>query len=241
MPLLCIAEGGGKVSEQGRRRVTPEHWFKPARAMRELFADLPDACDNTVAVARMCAVMAESRKPLLPVSPKVLAGETEDSTIRAMAVAGLARRMDAMGADGETRTRYGTQLEYELGVIAGMGFPGYFLIVADFIQWAKSQGIPVGPGAWVRGRVGGGVGVDHHGFGPVAVGVAVRAVPEPGAGCRCRTSTSTFARIGGTRSLRMCGASTVGTGSRRSSRSGNCRRGRRCGMWGGCWGCRSGR
>ena len=143
--LLCIAEGR-QVSEQGRRRVTPEHWFKPARAMRELFADLPDACDNTVAVARMCAVMAESRKPLLPVSPKVVAGETEDSTIRAMAVAGLARRMDAMGADGETRTRYGTQLEYELGVIAGMGFPGYFLIVADFIQWAKSQGIPVGPG-----------------------------------------------------------------------------------------------
>ncbi len=143
--LLCIAEGR-QVSEQGRRRVTPEHWFKPAAAMRALFADLPDACDNTLAVARMCAVMAESRKPLLPVSPKVRAGQTEDATIRAMAAEGLERRMVAMSADAETRARYAAQLEYELGVIAGMGFPGYFLIVADFIQWAKSQGIPVGPG-----------------------------------------------------------------------------------------------
>lgn len=86
--LLCIAEGR-QVSEQGRRRVTSEHWFKPAAAMRTLFADLPDACDNTLAVARMCAVMAESRKPLLPVSPKVRAGQTEEATVRAMAVEGL--------------------------------------------------------------------------------------------------------------------------------------------------------
>ena len=143
--LLCIAEGR-QVSEQSRRRVTPEHWFKPAKTMRALFADLPDACDNTIAVARMCAVMAETRKPLLPVSPKVLTGQTEDQTIRAMAVEGLERRMVAMDADAETRARYATQLDYELGVIAGMGFPGYFLIVADFIQWAKSQDIPVGPG-----------------------------------------------------------------------------------------------
>ena len=143
--LLCIAEGR-TVAEQNRRRVTAEHWFKPAAAMRALFADLPDACDNTLAVARLCAVMAESRKPLLPVSPKVRAGQTEDETVRAMAREGLARRMDAMGADPATRARYATQLEYELGVIAGMGFPGYFLIVADFIQWAKAQNIPVGPG-----------------------------------------------------------------------------------------------
>ncbi len=143
--LLCIAEGR-QVSEQGRRRVTPEHWFKPAATMRTLFADLPDACDNTLAVARMCAVMAESRKPLLPVSPKVRAGQTEEATVRAMAVEGLERRMVAMAADPATRTRYAAQLDYELGVIAAMGFPGYFLIVADFIQWAKAQGIPVGPG-----------------------------------------------------------------------------------------------
>jgi DNA polymerase-3 subunit alpha len=143
--LLCIAEGR-TVAEPERRRVTPEHWFKPAAAMRALFKDLGDACDNTVAIARTCAVMAETRKPLLPVCPKVGENETEEARLRAMAAAGLARRMDAIGADGETRARYEARLAYELDVIAGMGFPGYFLIVADFIQWAKAQGIPVGPG-----------------------------------------------------------------------------------------------
>ena len=120
--LLCIA-GGRTLAEQDRRRVTPEHWFKPARAMRALFRDLPEACDNTLAVARRCAVMAQTRKPLLPMCSK-----------------------DALGADEPMRARYAERMEYELGVIAAMGFPGYFLIVADFIQWAKGQGIPVGPG-----------------------------------------------------------------------------------------------
>ncbi len=143
--LLCIAEGR-LIADAERRRVTPEHWFKPAAAMRALFADLPEACDNTLAIARRCAVMAETRKPLLPVSPKVALGATEAETVRAMAVAGLARRMDAIGADAAARTRYRERLDYELGVIEAMGFPGYFLIVADFIQWAKGQGIPVGPG-----------------------------------------------------------------------------------------------
>jgi DNA polymerase-3 subunit alpha len=143
--LLCIAEGR-LLSEPDRRRVTPEHWFKPASEMRALFADLPEACDNTLAIARRCAVMMETRKPLLPVSPKVRGGATEEETVRAMALEGLARRLDAIGADAAVRTRYAERLEYELGVIADMGFSGYFLIVADFIQWAKSQGIPVGPG-----------------------------------------------------------------------------------------------
>ena len=143
--LLCIADGR-QVGEAERRRVSPEAWFKPARDMRRLFKDLPDACDNTLAVARMCAVMAETRKPLLPMCPKVHPGQTEEETIRAMAVEGLARRMDAAGADPAARKVYEDRLDYELGVIARMGFPGYFLIVADFIQWAKSQGIPVGPG-----------------------------------------------------------------------------------------------
>ncbi|MBN9561641.1 MAG: DNA polymerase III subunit alpha [Alphaproteobacteria bacterium] len=143
--LLCIAEGR-QLSERERRRVTPEHWFKPAADMRALFADLPEACDNTLAIARRCAVMAESRKPLLPVCPKVTPGSTEAETLRGMAVQGLERRMDALGADAATRARYRERLDYELGVIEQMGFPGYFLIVADFIQWAKSQGIPVGPG-----------------------------------------------------------------------------------------------
>jgi len=143
--LLCIAEGR-TLAETDRRHVTPEHWFKPAKVMRMLFADLPEACDNTLAIARRCAVMAESRKPLLPVCPKVHPGSTEEETVRAMAIAGLERRMDARNADAETRAKYSERLAFELDVIARMGFPGYFLIVADFIQWAKSQGIPVGPG-----------------------------------------------------------------------------------------------
>jgi DNA polymerase-3 subunit alpha len=143
--LMCIAESR-LLADAERRRVTPEHWFKPAAAMRMLFADLPDACDNTLAIARTCAVMTETRKPMLPVCPKVRAGSTEEETLRAMAREGLAVRLAAMRRDDATKARYAERLEYELGVIAGMGFAGYFLIVADFIQWAKSQGIPVGPG-----------------------------------------------------------------------------------------------
>jgi DNA polymerase-3 subunit alpha len=143
--LLCIAEGR-TLSEQDRRRVTPEHWFKPAAAMRTLFGDLPEACDNTLAIARRCAAMAETRKPLLPVCPKVRPGASEEETVRAMATEGLERRMDAREADAATRETYRVRLDYELSVIASMGFSGYFLIVADFIQWSKAQGIPVGPG-----------------------------------------------------------------------------------------------
>ncbi len=143
--LLCISEGK-MLSDVARRRVTSEHWFKPAAAMRAMFADLPEACDNTLAIARRCAVMAETRKPLLPVFPKIPAGASEEDTLRGMALAGLAARMNAIGADPATQERYRERLKYELSVIATMGFAGYFLIVADFVQWARSHGIPVGPG-----------------------------------------------------------------------------------------------
>jgi DNA polymerase-3 subunit alpha len=143
--LLAIAEGR-LLSEPDRRRVTAEHWFKPSPDMRVLFADVPEACDNTLAIARRCAVMMETRPPLLPVSPKVREGSTEEESLRLMALEGLDRRLDAMHADTSTRARYRERLDYELSVIVSMGFAGYFLIVADFIQWAKAQGIPVGPG-----------------------------------------------------------------------------------------------
>ncbi|HZH45622.1 MAG TPA: DNA polymerase III subunit alpha, partial [Roseococcus sp.] len=138
--LLCIAQGR-MVSERDRRRVTPEHFFKPAAAMREAFADLPEACDNTLAIARMCAVMEISKKPELPICPKVQPGRTEAETVADMARTGLAKRFP----DGVPPI-HAERLEYELGVIEQMGFSGYFLIVADFIQWAKAQGIAVGPG-----------------------------------------------------------------------------------------------
>ncbi|HEV7266666.1 MAG TPA: DNA polymerase III subunit alpha [Falsiroseomonas sp.] len=143
--LLCIAESR-VLAEQDRRQVTREHWFKPAEAMRALFADLPEACDNTLAIARRCAVTAESRKPELPVCPKVRPGMTEPETVAAMAREGLEKRLDAQKTPEEARSVHRERLAYELGVIETMGFSGYFLIVADFIQWAKEHGIPVGPG-----------------------------------------------------------------------------------------------
>ena len=143
--LLCIADGR-VLAEKDRRRVTPEHWFKPAAIMRELFADLPEACDNTIAIAQSCTVMTTTRKPLLPRCPKVREGATEEETLRAMAKEGLRARLTAEGIEGKAEKEYWERLEVELGIIAQMGFPGYFLIVADFIQWAKDHQIPVGPG-----------------------------------------------------------------------------------------------
>jgi DNA polymerase-3 subunit alpha len=141
--LLCIAEGR-TLAETERRRLTAEHYFKPAAAMRALFRDLPEACDNTLAIARRCHVMAENRKPELPICPKVQPGMTEAETVRDMARRGLEARLDAQRTT--ERQVYRDRLEFELNVIEKMGFSGYFLIVADFIQWAKQQGIPVGPG-----------------------------------------------------------------------------------------------
>jgi len=140
--LLCIAEGA-LLSEEKRRRVTPEHRFKSADEMRRLFADLPEAADNTLVVARRCAYMPLKRKPILP--PFTSAdGLPEPEELRRQAVAGLARRMQ--GRSEAEREIYRQRLDYELGVIVSMGFAGYFLIVGDFIGWAKRQGIPVGPG-----------------------------------------------------------------------------------------------
>lgn len=143
--LICIAQGR-TMAERDRWRVTPEHWFKPPHMMRALFADLPDACDNTLEIARRCAIKVETRKPLLPVCPKVHEGSTEDETLRAMAWEGLEKRLSGMTMDEETRQKYKDRLAFELDIISGMGFPGYFMIVADFIQWGKAHDIPVGPG-----------------------------------------------------------------------------------------------
>ncbi len=150
--LLCIA-AGAYVSQADRRRMTPEHYFKSAAEMRTLFADLPEALDNTLTVARRCACMPELRDPILPVYTK-LGGRTEIDALHELAAQGLEKRLetqlfaDDMGeaAREEVAKPYRERLEYELGVIEQMGFPGYFLIVADFIQWTKDHGIPVGPG-----------------------------------------------------------------------------------------------
>src|SRR3546814_1362069 len=113
--------------------------------MRRLFEDLPEALANTLVVAQRCAVMAPKRKPILP----SLAGdrEGEERQLRADAIAGLEKRLTKLNIkDEEERKTYFDRLDFELDIIIQMGFPGYFLIVADFIKWAKDNDIPVGPG-----------------------------------------------------------------------------------------------
>jgi len=178
--MLCIANSS-YVASDDRPKSSPDAWMKPAKDMRALFADLPEAIANTLVVAQRCAVAAPKRKPILP----SLAGDRdgESQALREAAREGLRKRLDrivelefpsslreglgegvsASDADGALETSppptppvsgrgedwqqpYRDRLEFELDVIIQMGFPGYFLIVADFIQWAKAHDIPVGPG-----------------------------------------------------------------------------------------------
>ncbi|MBC7521393.1 MAG: DNA polymerase III subunit alpha [Sandarakinorhabdus sp.] len=141
--LLCIADSA-YVEAEDRRKSNPQHRMKSADEMRKAFADLPEAIANTVVIAQRCAFAAPSRKPILPRMAE--GGESEDPALVAAAEAGLTRRLETLGISGEAAKPYHDRLAFELGVINAMGFPGYFLIVADFIGWAKSQGIPVGPG-----------------------------------------------------------------------------------------------
>jgi DNA polymerase III subunit alpha len=138
--LICIADGAYVDQQQPRRRLTPQHYFKTEAEMATLFADLPEALENTVEIARRCAFAAYKRKPILPKF-----ADDEVNELRRQAHAGLTARL-AIIPHAVSVADYTARLDFELGVIEQMGFPGYFLIVADFIQWAKKQGIPVGPG-----------------------------------------------------------------------------------------------
>ena len=142
--LICIAEKSF-VSLPDRRRLTPEHRFKSAEEMVELFADIPEAVQNTLVVAQRCAFKVDERKPILPRSPKT-GNRTEEEALRQLATDGLTARLAKMHLDMAAAKPYRERLEYELAMIVKMGFAGYFMIVADFIQWAKDHGIPVGPG-----------------------------------------------------------------------------------------------
>jgi DNA polymerase III subunit alpha len=140
--LICIADGE-VIAAPERRRLTPEHYFKSQNEMVALFADIPEAIENTVEIAQRCAYRVKGQKPILP---RFAEGD-EAEELRVQARAGLDLRLEKFGmADGYTREDYAERLEFELGVIIRMNYPGYFLIVADFIKWAKGQSIPVGPG-----------------------------------------------------------------------------------------------
>ena len=149
--LIAIAEGT-VVAVDDRRRLTPDHHLKTQAEMADLFADLPEAIDNTVEVALRCSYYPKNRNPILPRftgdgdDPEA-ALKAEADELRRQAREGLARRLEMFGTSpGYDHFNYSERLEFELEVIERMKYPGYFLIVADFIQWAKAQGIPVGPG-----------------------------------------------------------------------------------------------
>ncbi|MEX0350042.1 MAG: DNA polymerase III subunit alpha, partial [Paracoccaceae bacterium] len=138
--LICIAEGSYVDQQEDRRRLTAQHYFKSPQEMATLFADLPEAIENTVEIAKRCAFMAYRRDPILP---KFANDEVEE--LRRQANEGLKQRL-AVIPHAVSVEEYQERLDFELGIIEGMGFPGYFLIVADFIKWGKDNGIPVGPG-----------------------------------------------------------------------------------------------
>jgi len=152
--LLAVA-AGRVLSVSDRRKVTPEHYLKTEEEMLQLFADLPEAVANTVEIAKRCHVCAPSRKPILPSfveggvnkddAEAIFQAEAAEMTKQARE--GLKRRLETAGpAEGYTEKDYRERLEYEIGIIVRMRFPGYFLIVSDFIKWAKKHDIPVGPG-----------------------------------------------------------------------------------------------
>ncbi len=150
--LLAIA-GGTVIAQTERRKLNDQYYFKTRAEMVELFVDLPEALDSTVEIAQRIGFRPRTRDPVLPkfaAAPGLTDDEAiavEAAALRAMAEEGLEARLASVGvAPGKTEQDYRDRLEFELGIIASMKFPGYFLIVADFIRWAKAEGIPVGPG-----------------------------------------------------------------------------------------------
>lgn len=140
--LLAISEGS-YVLETDRRHVSKQHYLKMPEVMAELFKDIPEAIENTIDIAKRCAFRSPKREPILPGFGD--GSESETDILARLALAGLEMRLDQV-EPAAPREDYFKRLDFELGIIAKMGFPGYFLIVADFIKWAKDQGIPVGPG-----------------------------------------------------------------------------------------------
>ena len=138
--LLCIKDGSYVDQQEARRRLTPQHYLKSAEEMAALFADLPEALSNTVEIARRCAFATYKRDPILP-----RFADDEIVELRRQANEGLQNRLKVI-PHAVTPAEYQERLDFELGIIEKMGFPGYFLIVADFIKWGKDEGIPVGPG-----------------------------------------------------------------------------------------------
>jgi len=146
---VCIAEGYVLADPRRPKNFTGQQYFKSQAEMAELFADLPEALENSVEIARRCSVSIELGKSKLPIFPTP-EGVSLDEYLAVQSRLGLEQRLLHLFPDAEEREsqapRYAERLEFEIKTIQQMGFPGYFLIVADFIQWAKKNGVPVGPG-----------------------------------------------------------------------------------------------
>jgi len=142
---VCIAHGFLLGDQRRPRAFTPEQYFKSQDEMARLFADAPQALENALEIARRCNLeitLGKTRLPAFPTPPEV----TLEEHLKNQAEAGLERRVAELGLAAEARARYRTRLEFEIRTIVQMGFAGYFLIVADFINWARKNGVPVGPG-----------------------------------------------------------------------------------------------
>ncbi|MDR2688574.1 MAG: DNA polymerase III subunit alpha [Azoarcus sp.] len=146
---VCIAAGYVLADRRRPRGFTPEQYFKRQEEMCALFADIPEALENTVEIARRCSLTVQLGKSFLPLFPTP-AGVSLDDHLAREARKGLEVRLAQLYPDEaereRQRPRYAERLQFEIDTIIQMGFPGYFLIVADFIQWAKDNGVPVGPG-----------------------------------------------------------------------------------------------
>jgi DNA polymerase-3 subunit alpha len=147
--LLCIS-GGNYVVEDNRRKETPEHYFKTAEEMTELFSDIPEAIANTIQISKRCSFFLDEKAPLLP-HFDCEEGRTEEEELKFQAEQGLLEKLDKfVYTDSMTpeekdvkKKEYFERLEYEISIINRMGFPGYFLICMDFIKWAKNNDIPL--------------------------------------------------------------------------------------------------
>ncbi|HOY22612.1 MAG TPA: DNA polymerase III subunit alpha [Cellvibrio sp.] len=147
---VCISEGRALDDSRRERRYSEQQYLRSAEEMTELFSDIPEALENTLEVAKRCTVNIQMGKYFLPAYP-VPEGLSEGEFFRKISEEGLEKRLerilDKSAADyAERRKVYDDRLKFELDIIIQMGFPGYFLIVMDFIQWAKDHDIPVGPG-----------------------------------------------------------------------------------------------
>ena len=145
--LLCIGQGT-TIHDETRKTLSPHHYLKTASEMARLFADVPEALSNTVVIAQRCAYAPPTREPILPST-----GQDEAALLTKAVQAGFDAQWEKIltqwpeGSDvAALKATYQERLDFELAVINTMGFAGYFLIVADFIAWAKAEGIPVGPG-----------------------------------------------------------------------------------------------